>query len=80
MLEGEVAAARRQVDGVVALDDLHRLVEVLEHAVEERERGLRVELHVRSEPIGQKSRVCSVVKATTVPSVTPPTKLCPANQ
>jgi hypothetical protein len=35
---------------------------------------------LRREPIGQKSRVCSVVKATTVPSETAPTKLWPANQ
>jgi hypothetical protein len=45
--DGDVAAAGREVDGVLALDDLHRLVEVLEHAVEERERRLGIELHIQ---------------------------------
>ena len=47
VVEGDVAAAGREVDGVLAFDDLYRLVEVLEHAVEERERRLRVELHIQ---------------------------------
>ena len=42
-------------------------VEVLEDPVEERERGLHVDLTESRLPIGKKSRVCSVVNATSVP-------------
>ena len=44
-------------------------VEVLEDAVEERERALHVDRDVSRLPIGANSRVCSVVKATSVPIV-----------
>ena len=49
-----------------ALLDVDRLVEVLEDAVEERERGLDVEPDAEQRPTGKKSRACSVVKAMIV--------------
>ena len=57
-----------QLDGVGGLDDVDRQVEVLEDAVEERERGLDVGADAEAAgAIGKSRRVCSVVNATTVP-------------
>jgi len=49
------------------LVDVHRQVEVLEDAVEQRQRGLHVGLHREQRGDGEEERVCRVVKATRVP-------------